>query len=138
MLTFVRSGELRGARWEEFDLDNKVWSIPSERMKMKRPHEVPLSAQALDVIKRIKRITGHYELLFPSETKPDEPMSDNTMRQAMFKMGYFPKAKDTKDGKIAKTYLKLHVSDESEHSFRFNPITHFGLNRSPVSVLSDH
>ncbi|AAV81492.1 tyrosine-type recombinase/integrase [Idiomarina loihiensis] len=106
ILTFVRSGELRGARWEEFDLDNKVWSIPAERMKMKRPHEVPLSAKALDVIKRIKRITGHYELLFPSETKPDEPMSDNTMRQAMFKMGYFPKAKDTKDGKIAKTYLK--------------------------------
>lgn len=103
---FVRSGELRGARWEEFDLDNKVWSIPAERMKMKRPHEVPLSAQALDVIKRIKRITGHYELIFPSETKPDEPMSDNTMRQAMFKMDYFPKAKDTKDGKIAKTYLK--------------------------------
>ena len=89
ILTFVRSGELRGARWEEFDLDSKVWSIPAERMKMKRPHEVPLSAQALDVIKRIKRITGHYELLFPSETKPDEPMSDNTMRQAMFKMGYY-------------------------------------------------
>ncbi|MCK7458639.1 tyrosine-type recombinase/integrase [Idiomarina aminovorans] len=106
ILTFVRSGELRGAKWEEFDFDNKVWSIPAERMKMKRPHDVPLSAQALEVIKRIKRITGHDELLFPSETKPDEPMSDNTMRQAMFKMGYFPKAKDTKDGKIAKTYLK--------------------------------
>ncbi|NWO08554.1 MAG: site-specific integrase, partial [Alteromonadaceae bacterium] len=106
ILTFVRSGELRGARWEEFDLKSKVWSIPAERMKMKRPHDVPLSEQALDVIKRIKRISGQYELLFPSETKPDEPMSDNTMRQAMFKMGYFPKAKDTKDGKVAKTYVK--------------------------------
>lgn len=86
ILTFVRSGELRGARWDEFDFEQKIWFIPAGRMKMKRPHEVPLSKQALDVLARIKQITGDYELLFPSETKLNEPMSDNTMRQAMFKM----------------------------------------------------
>lgn len=128
ILTFVRSGELRGARWDEFDFEQKMWFIPAERMKMKRAHKVPLSKEALDVLARVKQISGHCDLLFPSETKPNEPMSDNTMRQAMFKMGYYPKAKDTKDGKVAKSYLKYqsrgHYPDGREkekavpHGFR--------------------
>lgn len=107
ILTFVRAGELRGSRWEEFDFESNMWFIPAERMKMKRPHEVPLSKQALDVLDQVRRISGDDELLFPSETKPNEPMSDNTMRQAMFKMGYYPKPKDTKDGQIPKSYRKF-------------------------------
>lgn len=107
ILTFVRSGELRGARWEEFDSVQNIWFIPAERMKMKRPHEVPLSKHALVVLEEIRSITGDEELLFPSETKSSEPMSDNTMRQAMFKKGYYPKARDTKDGKIPTSYQKF-------------------------------
>ena len=88
VLTFVRSIELRGARWEEFDLEANLWRIPAERMKMKVEHLVPLSQQSIDVIQRIRVITGRYELVFPSEVNRIKIMSDNTMRQAVFKMGF--------------------------------------------------
>ena len=88
LLTFVRSGELRGARWEEFDLEGRLWRIPGERMKMNTEHLVPLSDQAIDVYKQIKEISGQYELLFPSEKNRFKPMSDNTMRKAIFRLGY--------------------------------------------------
>ncbi|MDQ2075771.1 tyrosine-type recombinase/integrase [Marinimicrobium sp. ABcell2] len=88
VLTFVRSGELRGATWEEFDLQEKVWRIPASRMKMGTDHIVPLSAQAVEVIEQIKPITGQYDLVFPSEKNRHDCMSDNTMRRAIFKMGY--------------------------------------------------
>jgi integrase len=88
VLTFVRSIEIRGARWEEFDLEANLWRIPAERMKMKVEHLVPLSQQSIDVIQRIRVITGRYELVFPSEVNRTKTMSDNTMRQAVFKMGF--------------------------------------------------
>jgi len=88
VLTFVRSGELRGARWEEFDLDQKVWRVPAARMKMKTDHLVPLSTQAVGIIEQIRQISWQYELVFPSERNRHEPMSDNTMRRAIFKLGY--------------------------------------------------
>lgn len=88
LLTFVRSGELRGARWEEFDTDNKLWRIPPERMKMKTEHLVPLSNQAIEILEQIRLITDSYDLLFPSERIRTAPMSDNTMRRAIFKLGY--------------------------------------------------
>lgn len=88
VLTFVRPGELRGARWDEFDFDNALWRIPGERMKMGTDHLVPLAKQSLDIIEQIRPITGQYELLFPSERDRKSPMSDNTMRRAIFKLGY--------------------------------------------------
>ncbi len=88
MHTFLRPGELRGARWCEFDLENALWRIPDERMKMNTPHIVPLSRQVLAFLDEIKGITGGYELLFPSEKDRNKPMSDNTMRRAMFKLGW--------------------------------------------------
>lgn len=88
VLTFVRSGELRGAEWSEFDLEGNTWRIPAIRMKMKTEHLVPLSDQALEVIEQIRPITSQYSLVFPSERHRDQPMSDNTMRKAIFKMGY--------------------------------------------------
>lgn len=88
VLTFVRPGELRGARWEEFDIDQRLWRIPGQRMKMGTDHVVPLSDQALAIIEELKPITGQYDLLFPSERRRSEPMSDNTMRRAIFKLGY--------------------------------------------------
>ena len=88
LLTFVRSGELRQAKWEEFDFEHSVWRIPAERMKMKTEHLVPLSSQAKDVLEQIKLITGQYDLVFPSEKRRTQCMSDNTMRKAVFTMGY--------------------------------------------------
>lgn len=88
ILTFVRPGELRGAQWEEFDLKAKVWRIPGPRMKMKTDHIVPLSRQAIAILKLLQPLTGDGELLFPSERRRHEVMSDNTMRRAIFKLGY--------------------------------------------------
>lgn len=88
LLTFVRSGELRGASWSEFDLDQRIWRIPGERMKMKSDHLVPLSVQAVAIIEQIQHISGQYALVFPSERSRDQSMSDNTMRRAIFKLGY--------------------------------------------------
>lgn len=88
VLTFVRSGELRGATWDEFDLEERLWRIPASRMKMGTEHLVPLSAQSVEVLEHIKPITGQYDLVFPSERRRTECMSDNTMRRAIFKMGY--------------------------------------------------
>ena len=88
VLTFVRSGELRGALWEEFDPEAKLWRIPPARMKMKSEHIVPLSKQALQCLEQLRPLSGNYPLLFPSERLRDQPMSDNTMRRAIFKLGY--------------------------------------------------
>ena len=88
LLTFVRSSELRVARWEEFDLEDKVWRISASRMKMRNEHLVPLSRQALELLERLREMTGHYDLVFPSERDRSREMSDNTMRRAIFKLGY--------------------------------------------------
>ena len=88
LLTFVRSGELRKARWEEFDLEDKVWRISADRMKMRNEHLVPLSRQTLELIELLHGMTGKYDLVFPSERDRSREMSDNTMRRAIFKLGY--------------------------------------------------
>lgn len=66
-MTFVRTTELIGARWSEFDLDSGRWDIPAERMKMKTPHIVPLSKQTVSVLRILHVVTGHGKLLFPGE-----------------------------------------------------------------------
>ncbi|QFT56228.1 Prophage CP4-57 integrase [Microbulbifer sp. THAF38] len=88
LLTFVRPGELRCARSEQFDFESSLWRIPGERMKMGTDHIVPLSSQALGALEELKSLTGQYFLLFPSEWERARPMSDNTMRGAIFKMGW--------------------------------------------------
>jgi integrase len=92
VLTFVRTGELRGARWEEFDLDQGEWRIPAERMKMRAPHIVPLSGQALAVIEELKPLTGQFELLFPSQRDQRKPISENTLLYALYRLGYHKRA----------------------------------------------
>lgn len=88
MLTAVRPGELRGARWEEFDIGAAMWRIPGERMKMRAPHVVPMSRQALGVIERQRAISGGGELVFPSPFCPGKPLSENTLNSALARMGY--------------------------------------------------
>lgn len=86
-LTFVRPGELRKARWDEFDLDDAEWCIPGERMKARRPHVVPLSRQAVGCLTTLQSITGRGEFVFPSARSSKRPMSDNAVLAAMRRLG---------------------------------------------------
>lgn len=87
-LTFVRTIELRKACWKEFDLKGGVWVIPGERMKMRQPHMVPLSRQALAHLRELHALTGGGSVLFPSYRKPGQVMSATTLNQALKRMGY--------------------------------------------------
>ncbi|WP_418320462.1 tyrosine-type recombinase/integrase [Piscinibacter sakaiensis] len=88
MLTAVRPGELRGARWAEFDLQGAQWRIPAERMKMRTEHLVPLSRQALAVLATTRELSGNDSLVFPSPYYPGKPISENTLNSALARMGY--------------------------------------------------
>ncbi len=87
-LTFVRTKELIGARWDEINWEREEWHIPPERMKMKRPHVVPLSRQALDILKTIKDITGQREHIFYSQRSKSKHMSNGVILMALRRMGY--------------------------------------------------
>lgn len=93
MITGVRTIELRAALWQEFDLDNAIWEIPAERMKMRRPHLVPfepprLSSQAVDLLNELKIMTGNYRYVFPGRNDPNRPMSEASINQAIKRIGY--------------------------------------------------
>lgn len=88
MITGVRTIELRAALWSEFDLDNAIWEIPAERMKMRRPHLVPLSTQALDLLNELKMMTGNYRYVFPGRNDPNKPMSEASINQVIKRIGY--------------------------------------------------
>ncbi|MFV0547724.1 MAG: tyrosine-type recombinase/integrase [Limnobaculum xujianqingii] len=92
MITGVRTIELRAAEWKEFDLDKALWLIPSERMKMRRPHLVPLSHQALDILNQLKVITGRYRLVFTGRNDCTKPMSEAAINQVIKRIGYDGKA----------------------------------------------
>jgi len=86
-LTFVRTTELIGAEWTEFDLDASVWTVPASRMKMKHEHLVPLSKQALAALDDLKAIGGGSRFVFPGRNR-DKPISNNTMLFALYRLGY--------------------------------------------------
>ncbi|TKV11037.1 integrase, partial [Citrobacter sp. wls619] len=97
---FIRSSELRFARWSEIDFRHKIWTIPATReaidkvrfsgrgAKMRTPHIVPLSRQAIVILKQIQEISGHLDLVFPGDHNPYKPMSENTINRALRLMGY--------------------------------------------------
>lgn len=87
-LVFVRPGELRQAEWTEFDLEKAEWSIPAHRMKMKESHLVPLSRQAISILKELQPFSGNSKYLFPSIRTNIRPMSDNTINAALRRIGY--------------------------------------------------
>jgi integrase len=89
-LTFVRPGELRRAEWTEINTQQAEWLIPSEKMKMRRPHVVPLSAQALNTLEEVRICSGHGRYIFPSARTPagNRPMSENAVLAALRSMGY--------------------------------------------------
>jgi integrase len=87
-LTFVRPGELRTAEWSEIDFDRVLWSIPGRKMKMGRPHRVPLSSQAVSLLRQLHAITGAGRFLFPSARTRERCMSENTINAALRRLGY--------------------------------------------------
>ena len=87
-LVFVRPGELRKAEWSEFNLDAAEWRIPAQRMKMREAHVVPLSRQALAILRELRPITGHGRFVFPSIRTGDRPMSENAINGALRRLGY--------------------------------------------------
>ncbi|MCX7146503.1 MAG: site-specific integrase, partial [Sulfuritalea sp.] len=88
-------GELRNAEWTEFDLEQAEWNIPAERMKMREPHLVPLSTQAVAILTELDALTGSSRYVFPGARTNGRPMSDNAILAALRRMGY---AKDEMSG----------------------------------------
>ena len=85
--TMTRPGEAAGALWDEIDIDKALWSIPAERMKKDRPHVIPLSLQALDILEQIHPISGHREHIFPGDRHYTRPISEQTANMALKRMG---------------------------------------------------
>lgn len=85
---FVRPGELRQAEWAEFNFDRSVWNIPAEKMKMRRPHRVPLSAQVAGLFEELWQLTGRGRYCFPSFRTSQRPMSENTVNAALRALGF--------------------------------------------------
>ncbi|MGH8590633.1 MAG: tyrosine-type recombinase/integrase, partial [Gammaproteobacteria bacterium] len=111
-LTFVRPGELRAAEWPEFDLDAAEWRIPAERMKMRAIHIVPLSAQALAVLRELHPLTGTGHYVFPSVRTHDRPMSENTVNAALRRLGY---AKDEMTGHGFRSMASTLLNEQGWH-----------------------
>lgn len=88
ILTATRPGETRGALWAEMNLDEALWIIPAERMKMRTEHRVPLSSQAVDILRTMQRLSGGLPLVFPSPVYRSKPLSENTFNLALARMGY--------------------------------------------------
>ena len=90
--TFVRTNELRGAKWGEFDIDAKQWIIPGNRMKMKAEHIVPLSKQVIEILEQLKQVNGRYDYVLPGIKDPKKTISANTLIYAIYRMGYHSRA----------------------------------------------
>jgi len=90
VLTFLRSGEIRGGKWKEIDFEKAQWKIPADRMKVKEPHIVPLSKQSIKILEQIKKLSGdsYGGLIFPSQNNPQKTLSENTFLRAIEVMGY--------------------------------------------------
>lgn len=106
-LVFVRPGELRQAEWSEIDFDKAEWNIPAEKMKMKQAHIVPLSSQAVAILKELHPLTGHSRYVFPCHRSPLRCMSENTVNASLRRMG-FDKTEITGHGFRAMARTMLH------------------------------
>ncbi len=115
LLTFVRTKELRGAQWTEIDWDKSEWRIPGERMKMKELHIVPLSKQAIAVLRELEKHSGNRPFVFANQHNPVTFMSENTMLYALYRMGYHSRTTGHGFRSTASTIL-------NEHDFRADVI----------------
>jgi integrase len=111
--TFVRTSEEIEAPWSEFDLDEARWTIPAERMKMKTPHIVPLSRQAVEVLRALKQITGNGPFVFAGARDKKKPISNNTILYALYRLGYRDRMTGHGFRGLASTILNEHEFDEA-------------------------
>jgi integrase len=149
-LTFVRTSELIAAPWSEFDLDTAEWRIPAERMKMRTPHIVPLSAQAVEVLKCLHELRGGSGLLFPGERDHEKPMSNNTLLFALYRMGYRGRMTGHGFRGIASTVLheqgfrhdvielQLAHQERDDVSAAYNHATYLPQRRKLMQAWADH
>ena len=107
-LVFTRPGELRQAKWKDIDLDAALWSIPAEAMKMREPHIVPLSTQAVAILRDMHPFSGHLEHVFPGGRDPKRPMSDAAINAAMRRLGIDTQTELTGHGFRAMARTILH------------------------------
>lgn len=149
-LTFVRTSELIGAHWAEFDLEAGRWDIPATRMKMKTPHIVPLSTQAVNVLQTLQLVSGRGTLLFPGERDHEKSMSNNTILGALDRMGY--KGRMTGHGfrGVASTLLhemgfdhahielQLAHQERNEVSAAYNHATYFKQRTKMMQHWADY
>jgi len=151
-LFFVRPGELRRAEWVEIDLDNAEWNIPAERMKMREPHLVPLSFQAVEILRELQALTGDERYVFPGARTNNRPMSDNAILAALRRMGF---AKDEMSGHgfraMARTILDEvlqvrpdFIEHQLAHAVRdpngraYNRTAHLAERRKMMQQWSDY
>ncbi|RAP56180.1 integrase arm-type DNA-binding domain-containing protein [Oleiagrimonas sp. MCCC 1A03011] len=151
-LVFVRPGELRHAEWSEIDLNGAVWDIPAEKMKMKQPHVVPLSRQAVSILRDLHSLTGRGRYVFPGVRSIRRPMSENTINAALRYMGY---DSDTMTGHgfraMARTVLDEelgfpvdYIEHQLAHAVRdvngraYNRTTHLPARRKMMQAWSEY
>jgi len=115
LLTFVRTTELRAAEWTEIEWEKGEWRVPPERMKMRQLHIVPLSTQAIGLLRELQKHSGNRRYLFPNEHNPTTFMSENTMLFALYRMGYHSRTTGHGFRSTASTIL-------NEHGFRADVI----------------
>jgi integrase len=132
-LTFVRTSELIGAKWSEFNIETARWDIPAERIKMRTPHIVPLSRQALEVLALLRELNGDSEWVFPGEGVSNQTMSNNTILKGLERMGY--KGKMTGHGFRGLASTILH---EKEYPHEHIELQLADAPRNAVSAAYNH
>lgn len=151
-LTFVRTGELRGAEWPEIDFKNATWIIPAERMKMENEHLVPLSRQALDALERLKVLHAEKSrFVFPNSTTNSRCMSENTVLYSIYRMGYHSRMTGHGFRAIARTVLDENLgfrADWIEHQLAhavrdpngraYNRTTHLEGRRTMMQAWANY
>ena len=131
--TFVRTSEEIEAPWTEFDLDEARWTIPAERMKMNTPHIVPLSRQAVEVLRALKLLTGNGRLVFPGAKDKKKPMSNNTILYALYRLGYRDRMTGHGFRGLASTILHENGFDEAHIELQ---LAH--MKRNKVAAAYNH
>jgi integrase len=148
--TFVRTKELRFAEWAEFDLQKAEWRIPAAKMKSDVLHIVPLSTQVIGQLKALQGLTGSRRWLFPNSSKPEKPMSENTVLYALYRMGYHSRMTGHGFRGLASTILNengfnrdwierqlAHVERDSVRS-AYNHAEYLAERRRMMQWYSDH
>jgi integrase len=130
---FPRTSELIEAPWTEFDLDRARWDIPAERMKMKTPHIIPLSRQAVEVLRALRLLTGNGKLVFPGALDKNTCMSNNTLLYALYRLGYQGRMTGHGFRGLASTILNENDFDDEHVDLQ---LAH--MKRNKVSAAYNH